>query len=60
MVTNLDSWRKSNVCSAVHENNGAIRIFPNEDNNVPLLFKLKDYVVLSALSGPSYLLTPRE
>ena len=60
MVTDLNSWRKSNTCSVVHENNGAIRVFPNEDNNVPLLFRLKDYVVASALSGPSYLLTPRK
>ncbi len=60
MEKNLKTWREKNPCSAIHENNGAIRIFPNKDNDVKAIFRLNDYVVSSALSGPSYLLVPRQ
>lgn len=36
-----------------------VQVFPSANADTPGLFRLSDFIVSSALSGPSYILVPR-
>jgi hypothetical protein len=52
-------WYEATNAAHRHEADGRIRVFEQPPGGCRGLFRLSDYRVLSAESGPSYVLIPR-